>query len=181
MFLRLKRQPEEHRLAEARAERADDRIPIPIADRRACVVSQSQVYPVTNYAFDTQSYKENQTTQPLSSEGMKCFFKHYLENPADGNNPRISVLRSDDLKGLPPATIINAAIDPLLDDGEQYAAKLKAAGVPVTHKLYKGVTHEFFGTGAVVDEGREAMNFAAQQLQSAFAKGTASSASAGAR
>lgn len=74
------------------------------------------------------------------------------------------------MKGLAPATIINAEIDPLRSEGEAYADKLKAAGVPVTHKLYKGVTHEFFGMGAVVDEANEAMSLAVQQLQTAFAK-----------
>ncbi len=53
---------------------------------------------------------------------------------------------------------------------EAYADKLKAAGVPVTHKLYKGVTHEFFGMGAVVAEAKEAMTFASEELKSAFAK-----------
>ncbi len=133
-------------------------------------VHQLLVYPVTNYAFDTQSYKENETAKPLSAEGMKWFFKYYLNSPDDGNNPRISILRSNDFKGLPSATIINAEIDPLRDEGEAYGEKLKAAGVPVTRKLYKGVAHEFFGMGAVVDEAKEAMTFASQQLKSAFAK-----------
>ncbi len=117
-------------------------------------VHQLLVYPVANYAFDTPSYKENETSKPLSAEGMKWFFNYYLNSPEDGNNPRLSVLRSTDFKGQPSATIINAEIDPLRSEGEAYADKLKAAGVPVTHKLYKGVTHEFFGMGAVVDERR---------------------------
>lgn len=90
---------------------------------------------------------------------MKWFFDFYLNNPADGNDPRISILRSNDLSGLPPATIINAEIDPLRDEGEAYGEKLKAVGVEVTHKLYPGVAHAFFGMGAVIAEAEQAESF----------------------
>ncbi len=100
---------------------------------------------------------------------MKWFFKYYLASPEDGNNPRLSILRRDDLKGMPPATIIAAEIDPLLSEGKAYADKLQAAGVAVKYQLYPNVTHEFFGMGAVVDEGKAAMTLAAQQLTAAFA------------
>lgn len=131
-------------------------------------VHQLLIYPVADTRTDTQSYKENETTKPLSAEGMKWFFKNYLGSADDYNNPRIAILQNTDFKGLPPATIINAEIDPLRDEGEALAAKLNAAGVKSTRKLYKGVTHEFFGMGAVVDEANEAMSFAVQQLQGAF-------------
>ncbi|MBA3883772.1 MAG: alpha/beta hydrolase fold domain-containing protein [Chthoniobacterales bacterium] len=112
-----------------------------------------------------QSYKENAATKPLSAEGMKWFFKHYLASEADAKNPRIAILQNSDFKGLPPATIINAEIDPLRDEGKALADKLNAAGVKATRKLYNGVTHEFFGMGAVVDEANEAMSFAVEQLK----------------
>ena len=131
-------------------------------------VHQLLVYPVLNYAFDTESYKKNESSKPLSAEGMKWFFKYYLASPEDGENPRLSILRRDDLKGLPPATIVAAEIDPLLSEGKAYADKLQAAGVPVTYHLYPKVTHEFFGMGAVIDEGKEAMTLASQQLTAAF-------------
>jgi len=133
-------------------------------------VHQLLVYPVLNYAFDTPSYQEGENFKPLSSRGMKWFFGYYLASPADGANPRLSVLRQPDLKGLPPATIIGAEIDPLRSEGKTYADKLGAAGIPVTYHLYSGVTHEFFGMGAVVDEGKEAMTLASEQLRSAFGK-----------
>ena len=131
---------------------------------------QLLIYPVTNYAFDTASYKSNEASKPLSAEGMKWFFNYYLASPEDGANPRLSILRRDDLKGLPPATVIAAEIDPLLSEGKAYADKLQAAGVPVTYQLYPNVTHEFFGMGAVVDEGKAAMTLASQQLTAAFGK-----------
>jgi len=69
---------------------------------------------------------------------------------------------------LPPTTIITAEIDPLQSDGMLLAEKLKAAGVKVESKNYDGVTHEFFGMGAVVPEAKEAMMYGAGQLKSAF-------------
>ncbi len=81
-------------------------------------VHQLLIYPVTNHATDTESYQENQNTKPLSAKGMKWFFGYKLGNTSDGDNPRFSVLRSDNLKGQPSATIIAAEID-------RYAPKAK--------------------------------------------------------
>ena len=133
-------------------------------------VHQLLVYPVTDHATDTPSYTENEETRPLSAKGMKWFFGYEFENAADGDSPRFSVLRSKELKGLPPATIIAAEIDPLRSEGKAYADKLKAAGVAVTYKLYPGVTHEFFGMGGVLDEAKEAETLAASELTKAFGK-----------
>lgn len=133
-------------------------------------VYQLLVYPVANYDFTTPSYQENATTKPLSAEGMKWFFSYYLDKPEDGSNPRISVLQASDFKGLPPATIIAAEIDPLRSEGKAYADKLQAAGVKVDYQLYKGVTHEFFGMGAVLDEAKQAETVAADDLKAIFAK-----------
>lgn len=133
-------------------------------------VHQLLVYPVTNHATDTESYRESEEAKPLSARGMKWFFGYEFENPEDGNNPRFSVLRSSDLKGLPPATIIAAEIDPLRSEGKAYAEKLHSVGVPVTYKLYPGVTHEFFGMGAVVDEAKDAEMLAATELKKAFGR-----------
>ena len=72
---------------------------------------------------------------------------------------------------MPPATIITAAIDPLRSDGEDYANKLKGAGVSVVYQNYDGVTHEFFGMGAVVDAAKDAVNLAASGLRNAFGTG----------
>jgi len=133
-------------------------------------VYQVLVYPVCNYDFTTASYQSNDTSKPLSAEGMKWFFKYYLAQEQDGDNPRLSILQAKNVKGVAPATIIAAEIDPLLSEGQAYAEKLKAAGVPVTYKMYPGVTHEFFGMGAVVDEAKQAEQLAADGLTGAFGK-----------
>ncbi len=133
-------------------------------------VHQLLVYPVSNHAFDTPSYRENARAKPLNAPMMPWFFGHYLRSPADGNSPLISPLRASesDLSKLPEATIILAEIDPLRSEGMMYAQRLKAAGVEVSSKNYEGVTHEFFGMAAVLAEARSAQAFAVDRLQSAF-------------
>lgn len=67
-------------------------------------------------------------------------------------------------------TLINAEIDPLRDDGPQLEQALKAAGVSVERKVYPGVTHECFGTAAVVQKAQEAQAYAGQRLKGSFDK-----------
>lgn len=131
---------------------------------------QALVYPIANYSTDTPSYQANADAKPLNKPMMEWFFKQYLNNPEDGNNVILSPLRATpaELKNLPPATIVTAEIDPLRDDGREYAKKLKAAGVDVDAKDYTGVTHEFFGMGAVVDEAKAAETFVSDRLKSAL-------------
>lgn len=130
-------------------------------------VHQLLVYPIANYGFDTPSYQQFANAKPLSKGLMQWFFSYYLRSEADGASPDVSPLRADVSK-LPPATIIAAEIDPLTSEGQQYAERLRAAGVSVTYQLFNGVTHEFFGTGAVVDEGKQAVALAGNQLRAAF-------------
>jgi len=130
-------------------------------------VHQMLIYPVTNYAFDTQSYQENANAKPLNRAMMQWFWSHYLRNEADGQTPYASPLRGN-LSGLPTATVITADIDPLRSEGQAYAQKLREAGVNVKATNYTGVTHEFFGTGAVVDKGKKAVSEAAAGLRAGF-------------
>ncbi len=133
-------------------------------------VHQLLVYPVTNLVKGPPppSYVENPVTIPLSTPALMWFGKYYLANPSQAANPLASPLHGK-LAGLPSATIINADLDPLRDDGAIYAMKLKAAGVSVTHTLYKGVTHEFFGMGGAVAKAKLAMHEATTALTTAFA------------
>lgn len=133
-------------------------------------VYQVLVYPITNYGFDTPSYIENANAKPLNKPMMQWFFQKYLRTPADGANPYVSILRSPNLKGLPPATVITAQIDPLRSEGKAYADRLRSSGIPVVYKNYTGVTHEFFGMGAVEEKARAAEQLAAQGLRTAFSK-----------
>ncbi|ALJ01289.1 lipase [Rufibacter tibetensis] len=128
---------------------------------------QVLVYPIAGYATNTESYQKYAAAKPLDKPLMEWFFKQYLRSPADGKNPWINLVGAD-LKNLPPTTIINAQLDPLQTEGEQLAEKLETAGVDVDHKLYKGVTHEFFGMATVLSEAKEAQKLAVRNLKSAF-------------
>lgn len=130
-------------------------------------VHELLVYPVASSDLDTPSELENAVAKPLNRAMMAWFTKNYFRTPADGSDPRISLIDAD-LKAMPATTIINAQIDPLRSDGESLAMKLRAAGVPVEQKTFSGVTHEFFGMGAVVAKAKEAEDLGIARLKSAF-------------
>ena len=125
------------------------------------------VYPIAGTDTMTASYVENANAKPLNRTMMSWFLKHTLQKPADMTDTRINLVNAN-LAGLPPTTIINAQIDPLLSDGEMLTAKLKAAGVQTDQKTYDGVTHEFFGMGAVVDKAIQAEQMAGDAFKKAF-------------
>lgn len=127
------------------------------------------VYPIAQADTETASYKENAAAKPLSRPMMEWFFKQYTRTPADAMDPRINLV-SADLTGLPPVMIINAQIDPLRSDGEMLEKRLKSAGVRVERIVYSGVTHEFFGMGAVLAKAKDAESAASKALASALTK-----------
>jgi acetyl esterase len=126
---------------------------------------QVLIYPIAGHDFNTPSYQQNATAKPLDKPTMQWFFQNYLRTPADSSNPLIDLVHAPNLKGLPPATVITAEIDPLRSEGEAYATRLKDAGVDVDYRNYRGVTHGFFGTGAVVTSAKDAQIQAADDLK----------------
>ncbi len=70
---------------------------------------------------------------------------------------------------MPSATIITPQLVVLRSEGQAYAAKLTAAGVPVVYQNYDGVTHEFFSMQAVLDQAKAALALAASQLKKSYA------------
>ena len=136
-------------------------------DRKVALpLHQLLVYPVVDNDMNRPSYKRNANAKPLNKAMMAWFFKHYGGDPS---NPYALPMKAASLKGLPPATIVAAEIDPLLSEGKAYADKLEKDGVPVSYREYSGVTHEFFGMGAVVPKAKQAEQFAADELKKAFA------------
>ena len=126
------------------------------------------VYPVAGTDLTTPSYRQNEHAIPLSKPAIEWFVKNTIAQPADVQDPRLNIVGKANLRGLPPATIINASIDPLASDGLLLTEKLRAAGVKTAHHLYKGVTHEFFGMDAVVADAAKAQDLAARALRTAF-------------
>ncbi|MGH7334690.1 MAG: alpha/beta hydrolase [Candidatus Rokuibacteriota bacterium] len=139
----------------------DRRTPLP--------VFQALVYPVTDLNLDTPSYRENATGYVLTREGMRWFFRHYFARDEQGREPYGSPLRAANLGGLPPALVLTAGCDPLRDEGEAYAARLRDAGVPVTHVRYPGMFHGFFRMTRILDTAKAALDEVAGALRKAFA------------
>lgn len=138
----------------------DQRLPRP--------VHMLLVYPVAGTDTRTPSYTENTAAVPLGRDDILWFVDKLTRSPLDLQDPRLDVIGKADLRGLPPATIINAGIDPLRSDGEMLAQKLQAAGVPAVQRTWSGATHEFFGMAPVVPDATEAQAFAAMRLREAF-------------
>lgn len=128
------------------------------------------VYPVTGTDMNTPSYIANQNAAPLSKGAMMWFVGQILAKPEDAMNPMLNLTTMVDLKGLPPATVITAEIDPLMSDGKVLADKLEAAGVDTNYQNNEGVTHEFFGMDAVLDDAKRAQDIASKDLKAAFLK-----------
>lgn len=116
-------------------------------------VQQVLFYPVTDANFDTDSYREFADGYFLSRDGMKWFWDQYTTSEHDRAQITASPLRAttEQLAGLPPALIINAAADVLHDDGALFADKLREAGVPVTHVTYSAIIHDFVMVNAMHD------------------------------
>ena len=131
-------------------------------------VHQALIYPIAGYDFNTPSYRENAQAKPLDKSMMAWFFEKYLRETADGKNHLIDLVNVPNLSGLPPATIITAEIDPLRSEGRRYAERLLEAGVPVTYRNFLGVTHEFFGMGAVVNDANTAVRLIARDMNGSF-------------
>ena len=130
---------------------------------------QVLIYPVTDHDLDTRSYRENATGYILTREGMRWFWNHYLASEAQGREPYASPLHAASLAGLPPALVITAEYDPLCDEGEAYAARLRDAGIPVTLTRYPGMFHGFVRLTNVLDKARTALDEIASSVQKAFA------------
>ncbi len=129
---------------------------------------QLLIYPVTNHAFDTESCKQNGKDYLLTVESMEWFWNHYLASEVDGNSPYASPLQAKYVNSPPPALVITAEFDPLRDEGEAYADKLKQAGGQVTTSRYDGMIHGFFSMFAF-DACRKAIDEAGSALKAAFA------------
>jgi acetyl esterase/lipase len=118
-----------------------------MAKARGDVHPRAQVlfYPVTDATFDTPSYRQFAEGYHLRRDAMQWFWDQYTRDPAKRAEITACPLRATlgELSGLPPALVITAEADVLRDEGEAYAAKLRAAGVPVTAVRFEGIIHDF--------------------------------------
>ncbi|NHM31468.1 alpha/beta hydrolase [Neobacillus terrae] len=129
---------------------------------------QMLVYPVTNHSYATESYTENADGYLLTKDSMVWFWNHYLQSEEDGKNPYASPLLAEDLSGLPPALVLTGEFDPLRDEGEAYAERLREAGVQVEAKRYDGMIHGYFWMPGALEQGRQSIEHAAKALKQVF-------------
>ncbi|MFG2274260.1 alpha/beta hydrolase [Streptomyces chartreusis] len=136
------------------------------------LVQQVLFYPVTDASFDTASYRQFAEGYFLRRDAMQWFWDQYTTEEAERAQITASPLRAgvEQLQGLPPALVITAEADVLRDEGEAYAGKLRAAGVPVTAVRYQGVIHDFVMLNALREtRGAEAaIGQAVSVLRGAF-------------
>jgi acetyl esterase len=140
-------------------------------DNGPALAGQLLVYPNTLYGSDTISMRAGDDPHLFNKTSVHWYWNHYLTDPADGRNPLASPLLAESHADLPPALVITAEYDPLRDEGEYYAEKLHAAGVPTTLSRYDGMVHGFFAMSGAFDGGKKAMAEAAEWLNGIFADG----------
>ncbi|MEY2420534.1 MAG: acetyl esterase [Acidimicrobiaceae bacterium] len=130
---------------------------------------QLLVYPVTDCTMSSASYDENAEGYFLSADSMDWFIGHYLSGGADAKDPRVSPLFADDVKGVAPALVITAEFDPLRDEGEAYAERLREANVDVELQRFDGQVHGFFPLGSIWPVANDAVDLAIAKVKAALA------------
>lgn len=134
---------------------------------------QVLIYPVTDQDFDTPSYLDPANGGILTRADMLWFFDHYAPG-RDRDDHRLNPLRRVDVAGLPPALVVTAEYDVLRDEGEAYARRLQAAGVPARLKRYDGLPHGFIRMHNLVDTVDAAVSEIADEIRDACDRVTCS-------
>jgi len=132
------------------------------------IALQLLVYPVVDHDMTTGSYAQFADAPLLLNKlGMVWFWDHYAPDVADRSHPHASPLLASDHSGLPPAYVVIAGFDPLRDEGLAYAAKLEAAGVPVTVRRFDDQIHAFFGMINMMESANTAVSEAGAAIRAA--------------
>jgi acetyl esterase len=120
------------------------------------IAGQVLIYPATDFTMAHPSHREPETSLLLTHSVIRWFRDHYLNGPADIDDWRASPARAKTFAGLPPAYVLTAGADPLRDEGDEYAKRLKEAGVPVTYRTFPGQFHGFFTMGKLLQQANVA-------------------------
>jgi len=133
---------------------------------RLCL--QVLAYPATDLVAEFPSVAENASGYLITAR-MLHTIKRRMTLGESAQDPWLSPRREGDLRGLPPTVLLSAGFDPIRDDGLDYAARLRAAGVPVELLHYAGQFHGFLNFDSVIHAGRDALARVAAALRDAFA------------
>jgi acetyl esterase len=128
---------------------------------------QLLIYPVIDSACDTLSYRDNAEGYFLTAAQMRWYWDQYI-GEGDRAHPYASPLRAPDLSHLPPAHVVTAEFDPLRDEAEAYAERLRSAGGTATVRRYEGMFHGFFSMGMLLEAARRASDEAFAALRAAL-------------
>jgi acetyl esterase len=141
-----------------------------LRDDGPAVQFQLLVYPVTDVRLSHPSIDQNADGYLLTKADMLWFREHYVGDHG-WTDPLVSPLLATEeaVRGVAPALVITAEYDPLRDEGEAYAERLRAAGVAATATRYEGMIHGFFSMGDMIPEGKAAVDEAAEALRTALA------------
>jgi acetyl esterase len=134
-------------------------------DQKIELAYQLLIYPCNERNFETPSYIKNATGYGLSTQAMQWFWDQYLQGDSHDQNPYAIPARADSLKDVAPAIIVTAEYDPLLSDSEQYVELLKASGVDVRYREFKGMIHGFFSNLAVTPTAMDAITFVVGEIK----------------
>ena len=104
----------------------------------------------------------------LTKKVMLYFRGNYLPREEDWLDWRASPLLARSLKGLPPAYVLTAGFDPLVDEGREYAERMQKEGVPVEYRNYPDMVHGFITMGRVLDTANAALADCARALKQAW-------------
>lgn len=129
-------------------------------------VGQVLIYGAFDLTRERDSYRRYATGYMLSADALRWFIGQYLEDPGQKSDWRASPLLAPDFDGQPPALFIVAECDPLADENDAYAARLRANGVPVQYALFEGMIHPFLSLGGVIEAAGDAEQRIAQFLRS---------------
>jgi acetyl esterase len=120
------------------------------------LAGQVLIYPAVDFAMKHASHREPETSVLLTHSVIKWFTGLYLNSTADSNDWRASPARATTLAGLPRAYVLTAGADPLRDEGDEYAERLRQAGVAVTYRHFPGQFHGFFTMGRLLQQANVA-------------------------
>ncbi len=129
---------------------------------------QLLLYPMIDCDFDRPSYLDNAEGYMLTRDVVRWFWDQYVPDPAERRNPYVNPLAAPSLVELPPALVLTAEYDPLRDEGEAYAERLRSEGGDVTCTRYDGVIHGFFSFADFLDKGKEAVKQAGDAVRAAL-------------